>query len=120
MSQDGNTMQGRGRAGLQGPYRSNASQPHLGEPAAPQTAGHSSQPGVLGQPAVQQCKVATLQPLEERYKLYAYADDLKCSISSMTEFRSVIDSCALLEKASGVKLHRDVTSGKVRFLPLGR
>ena len=113
------------RAGLQGPYRSYASQPLLGVPAAPQTASNSSQSVALGravpdQPAVQQLKVATLQPLEERYKLYVYADDLKCSISSMSEFGTVIESCALLERASGVKLHRDVNSGKVRFLPLGR
>ena len=58
--------------------------------------------------------------LEERYKLYAYADDLKCSISNMAEFSVVIDGCSLLERASGVRLHRDVNTGKVRFLALGR
>ena len=61
-----------------------------------------------------------LPPLEERYKLIAYADDVKPAIASMNEF-SIIDwGCTLLEKASGVKLHRDPSVGKVKFLPLGR
>jgi hypothetical protein len=63
---------------------------------------------------------AALQPLEERYKVYAYADDVKCGVTTMDEFRVVIESCSLLERAGGVKLHRNVASGKVRFLPLGR
>jgi hypothetical protein len=52
--------------------------------------------------------------------VYAYADDVKCGISTMAEFTTVIESCGLLERAGGVRLHRDVTSGKVRFLALGR
>ena len=61
-----------------------------------------------------------LPPLEERYKLIAYADDVKPSISSMNEFMIVDQECSILERASGVKLHRDPSAGKVKFLPLGR
>ena len=111
---------GRPRAPHLGPYRSravsSASQPPARPPAALQTLGQSSQPAVLGQPGAEDTAVL----LEERYKLYAYADDLKCSISNMAEFSVVIDGCSLLERASGVRLHRDVNTGKVRFLALGR
>ena len=36
------------------------------------------------------------------------------------KFEVVDNACSLLERASGVKLHRDPTAGKVKFLPLGR
>ena len=62
----------------------------------------------------------SLPPIQEVYKLCAYADDVKCAITSMQEFHLVISACSLLEKAAGVKLHRDPSSGKVKFLPLGR
>ena len=58
--------------------------------------------------------------LEETYKLIAYADDVKASISCMNDFFIVIGGCSLLERASGVRLHRDPASGKVTFLPLCR
>ena len=38
----------------------------------------------------------------------------------MQEFHLVDNACALLERASGVKLHRDPSAGKVKFLALGR
>ena len=38
----------------------------------------------------------------------------------MQEFLLVDEACALLERASGVKLHRDPAAGKVKFLALGR
>ena len=41
-------------------------------------------------------------------------------ITSMEEFFLVDRACCLLEMASGVKLHRDPDSGKVKFLALGR
>ena len=50
----------------------------------------------------------------------AYADDVKTSISCMADFFTVIGGCGLLERASGVRLHRDPGSGKVTFLPLCR
>ena len=62
----------------------------------------------------------TLNPLQQLYKLVAYADDVKPSITTMHEFYVVDNACSILEKASGVKLHRDPSAGKVKFLPLGR
>ena len=56
----------------------------------------------------------------ETYKLIAYADDVKASISCMQDFYTIIGGCSLLEHASGVRLHRDPASGKVSFLPLCR
>ena len=60
-----------------------------------------------------------LPPLQQRYKVVAYADDVKPSITSMEEFHLVDKACSILEKASGVKLHRDPSAGKVKFLALG-
>ena len=57
---------------------------------------------------------------KEIYKLMAYVDDIKPSITSMQEFITVDKGSALFESASGCKLHRDPASGKVKFLPLGR
>ena len=58
--------------------------------------------------------------MTETYKLVAYVDDVKPSISSMHEFTIVDQGSAIFEAASGCVLHRDPTSGKVKFLPLGR
>ena len=56
----------------------------------------------------------------ETYKLIAYVDDVKPSISSMNEFSIVDKGSSLFETASGCVLHRDPNSGKVKFLALGR
>ena len=56
----------------------------------------------------------------EIYKLIAYVDDVKPSITSMQEFSLVDYGSSLFEAASGCHLHRDPASGKVKFLPLGR
>ena len=45
---------------------------------------------------------------------------MKPSITSMQEFFLVDQACSMLERASGVKLHRDPSVGKVKFLALGR
>ena len=45
---------------------------------------------------------------------------MKPDITSMQEFHLVDRACSILERASGVKLHRNPDSGKVKFLPLGR
>ena len=63
---------------------------------------------------------STLNPLQQLYKVVAYADDVKPAITTMQEFLLVDHACALLERASGVKLHRDPSAGKVKFLALGR
>ena len=61
-----------------------------------------------------------LPPQAEVYKLIAYVDDVKPAITSMNEFLLVDRASLLFENASGCELHRDPTSGKVKFLPLGR
>ena len=61
-----------------------------------------------------------LQPVEERYKVIGYADDLKPAITSMDEFILVDRAMALFESASGCKLHRDPSTKKCKFLPLAR
>ena len=58
--------------------------------------------------------------MREKYSLISYADDLKPSVTSMKEVIICISECAKLEGASGVQLHRDPNSGKVKILPLGR
>ena len=61
-----------------------------------------------------------LPPLEERYKLIGYADDVKPAITTMQEFSVVDKAMELFEKASGCKLHCDPASKKCKFLPLAR
>ena len=69
---------------------------------------------------VQQKEIWPIPPLQERFKLMAYCDDLKPSISSMSEFITVDNGCRIFEQASGCQLHRDPTAGKCKFLALGR
>ena len=53
-----------------------------------------------------------LPPLQEHFKLMAYCDDLKPSISCMAEFKIIDEACSYFEKSSGCLLHRDPASGK--------
>ena len=61
-----------------------------------------------------------LLPLEERYKVVGYADDVKPAITTMQEFSLVDEAMTLFERASGCRLHRDPASKKCKFLPLAR
>ena len=61
-----------------------------------------------------------LLPLEERYKVIGYADDVKPAVTTMEEFKMVDKAMALFEGASGCKLHRDPANKKCKFLPLAR
>ena len=61
-----------------------------------------------------------IPPQELRYKVIAYCDDVKPAISTMQEFILVDKTMALFEKSSGCKMHRDPSSGKCKFLALGR
>ena len=63
---------------------------------------------------------ASLKPLEERYKVVGYADDVKPAITSMQEFSLVDKAMDLFERASGCRLHRDPASKKCKFLPLSK
>ena len=56
----------------------------------------------------------------EFFRLIGYIDDVKPAITTMAEFSLVDHGSLLFEQASGCVLHRDPTSGKVKFLPLGR
>ena len=61
-----------------------------------------------------------LPALEQKYKVVSYADDLKPAIATMAEFKLVDEASALFEAASGCRLHRNPTSQKCKFLPLGK
>ena len=61
-----------------------------------------------------------LPPIETRYILYAYCDDLKPAISNLWEFLLVERVMTLFEKSSGCKMHRTAISQKCKFLPLGK
>ena len=62
----------------------------------------------------------SLPPLELRYKVIGYADDVKPAITTMEEFSLVDNSLTLFERASGCKVHRDPQNMKCKFLPLGK
>lgn len=72
---------------------------------------------VLGPPDFGQ---VSLPQLEERYKVYGLADDVKASVSTMAEFSLIENSVRLFELSSGNKLHRDSVKGKCKVLALGR
>ena len=71
-------------------------------------------------PVLKESKLKTLPPVEERYRVVSYADDIKPAITTMGEFMLVNNASALFEAASGCRLHRDPISQKCKFLPLGR
>ena len=58
--------------------------------------------------------------LEEIFSILGYVDDLKPAVNDMEEVEIIIRQCTKLEKASGVKLHREPLSGKCKMLPLGK
>ena len=61
-----------------------------------------------------------LPPLEEKYTVVSYADDVKSSVTNLEEFLLVDYGSALFEKSSGCLLHRDPNSGKCKVLLLGK
>ena len=62
----------------------------------------------------------TLPPLETRYILYAFCDDLKPAITNLWEFKLVERTMTIFELASGCKMHRTAESKKCKFLALGK
>ena len=62
-----------------------------------------------------------MSPLQvsETFKLISYADDLKPEVRTLEEINLCIDECEKLALVSGVQLHCDPQSGKVKILPLG-
>ena len=59
-------------------------------------------------------------PASAKLKMLGYVDDLKAIVSSKEEFFTVDKALVLFEKASGSKLHRDLSTKKCEILPLGR
>ena len=68
----------------------------------------------------QENKTGMLPHLEERYKVYGLADDVKPSVSSLAEFKTVEEAATLFEQSSGCQLHRDPLKGKCKVLLLGK
>ena len=58
--------------------------------------------------------------LEEGYKVYGLADDIKASVTTMSEFSIIEDAARVFERSSGNLLHRDSVRGKCKVLALGR
>ena len=58
--------------------------------------------------------------LEEIFVVCSYGDDVKPFMNNMDKVKIIVELCTKLEKASGVKLHRDPQSGKCKILPLGK
>ena len=58
--------------------------------------------------------------IEERYKMFSYADDIKPGVTDMEEVKLCIRECDKLEGASGIILHRIPEAGKIKLLPLGK
>ena len=71
-------------------------------------------------PAFSDSVSGILPAIEERFKVISYADDLKPAITSMEEFSLVNTASAMFEAASGCRLHRNPSSNKCKFLPLGK
>ena len=57
---------------------------------------------------------------EERFKAMAFCDDVKPAICNLSEFLVADKGAEMFEKAAGTKLHRDPSSNKCKFLPLGK
>ena len=70
-------------------------------------------------PAEEFCQFP-LPQYEERFKLMAFCDDLKPSITSLEEFEIADKGATLFEKSAGTVLHRDPATEKCKFLPLGK
>ena len=63
---------------------------------------------------------ASLPPLETRYYLFAYCDNVKPAVTSLWEFRLIERVMTIFKKASGCMMHRSIESKKCKFLPLGK
>ena len=62
----------------------------------------------------------SLPPLETRYKIVAFCDDLKPAITSIYEFLLVERVMTIFERSSGCSMHRQPGSLKCKFLPLAK
>ena len=104
---------------VQGPVLSHA--PSSPSCPPPPTQG-SLPPPPLPPPSLchQPPNILTLPPLETRYTIIAFCDDLKPAITSIYEFHLVEWVMTIFEKSSGCMMHRAPGSSKCKFLPLGK
>ena len=58
--------------------------------------------------------------ISESFKVIGYIDDVKPAVTSLEELLLIDKGSSLFEAASGCKLHRNPSSGKVKLLPLGK
>ena len=61
-----------------------------------------------------------LPHLQDRLTLMAYCDDINPAITSLEEFRTADEGARLFELSAGTRLHRDPSTNKCKFLPLGK
>ena len=61
-----------------------------------------------------------LPPLEQKFKMISYSDDLKPAISKRDKFQLIDRAVNLFEKASGCLHHREPKSMKGKILLLGK
>ena len=62
----------------------------------------------------------TLPPIETKYSVLGYLDDIKPAITNMMEFCLVDEASHLFENASGCRLHRSAETDKCKFLALSK
>ena len=78
---------------------------------------------IYSMPVLGPTKKDEIHPLphhQERFKVMGYVDDIKPAICSIEEFNIADRGAALFENAAGTRLHRDPTTNKCKFLPLGK
>ena len=73
----------------------------------------ASGPSQLGSPS-------PLPPAEQRYKVLVYLDDLKPSITTMSEFSLLDRACRMFENSAGCRLHMNPAINKCKMLAFGR
>ena len=61
-----------------------------------------------------------MAPLETRYILYSFCEDIKPVIIELWEFSLVERTMTIFKLASGCKMHRNAESKKCKFLALGK
>ena len=59
-------------------------------------------------------------PVDVRLRVLGFVDDVKCALTSVSEFGLLDAGVKLFEDASGSELHRDPTTKKCQLLTLGR
>ena len=61
---------------------------------------------------------AYLAPVEERFVVIVYADDLKPAVTSLCEIKFVNEASILSKQGSGCKLQCNITEGKCKLIHL--